>query len=109
MPNQPKTAISGFRLDEETKERLRRVADNMGVTMTEAIRRATASMDHLQTSMREAMPEEAAHSDAVRRVMDTRARLSPNEHEALRRQFSGRLLDEVVSAVEAILDGRARR
>lgn len=64
-PNQPKTPITSFRLDDETKERLRRQADSIGATMTEAVKRAVDAMDNLNKAMRAADPEMAAHLDAV--------------------------------------------
>lgn len=40
-PNQPLTPISSFRLDETTKTRIQSAASQMGVSMTEVIRRNT--------------------------------------------------------------------
>lgn len=66
MPNQPKTPISGFRLDAETKDRIRRQAEAGGVTMTEAIRRASEAIEEMRRAMEKGMPDEAAHAYAVK-------------------------------------------
>lgn len=40
MPNQPKTPISSFRIDDETKASLRALSELMGTTMTEVVQRS---------------------------------------------------------------------
>lgn len=50
-PNQPKTPVYSFRLDEESARRLRNAAETMNTTMTEAVKRATVALEHLQRAV----------------------------------------------------------
>lgn len=85
-PNQPKTPITSFRLDEETKDRLKRVSEQMEVSMTEAVKRCVAAMTTFTEAVRAADPAWAAMVDAqaeVSRKADIRSELSDAARDGL--------------------------
>lgn len=52
MPNSPKTPITSYRLSDEDRERIKRVAEWMGTTHTEAIKRMAEAMSRCAESAR---------------------------------------------------------
>lgn len=53
------TPITPFRLKDETREQLKRVADAWGTTMTDAVRRTTKAMDDAVAAMKAAGAKES--------------------------------------------------
>lgn len=89
-PNAPKTPITSFRLSDETREGLAKLAEHYSTNMTGALRRLTAAMAPLAEYVREqaaTYPIEALHAAgmAYRDAMGYEAghRLTGQEYDAL--------------------------
>lgn len=52
-PNQPKTPITGFRLDEDTRDRLKRIGEQMGTTMTGALKMLAEDAESASQALRD--------------------------------------------------------
>ena len=91
----PKTPITPFRLTKEDRERLARLSQNMGTSMTEAVRVATRAMDQFTQAIKAGgldsreYPFEA-HTEAVRAFRD-----------ASEEQMSQQTMDAIDAAVAA--------
>jgi len=76
MPNQPKTPISNFRLTDEDKERLGQIQKSfVGLSKTEAVREAIASLARSMANLPETMPSHWRKYDD--RSVDPAARMCP--------------------------------
>jgi antitoxin component of RelBE/YafQ-DinJ toxin-antitoxin module len=73
-PNQPKTPVSNFRLDDETKARIRRISEQMGTTMTGALKRMAEDAESASGAMAELVKEPAQKAaEAAERFRRARA------------------------------------
>lgn len=78
-PDRPKTPITAFRLDEETRQRLKRIGEQAGTTMTGAVRMLAESAEGARWAMRSLATE--LEPDAPPLVKFVRDRLVETEHQ----------------------------